>query len=124
MIADLARLCLLGLAGMAGCAAVPEYQDEPARIVDPDDASRAALRATIVDALGIPVTISDAAFTESSVLVIERLPTPTMENPVPLGRVIEVPIRFRLVRNGAQCVLVSDQDHERYVLRDTRCMPE
>jgi len=109
---------------IAGCASAPDTYDQPARIVDPTDGSRAALRATLAEVLGVPVTISDSALTDSSVLVLESLPPANMENPVPLGRVMEMPIQFRLVKNGDDCFLVNQQDRKRYRLTETTCQPE
>ena len=109
---------------LASCASAPDPIDEPARIVEPDENSRAALRATLHEALGVSVTVSDAALTDSSLLVIENQPPATMENPVPQGRIMDLPIQFRLVRNGDDCILINRQDEKRYLLRDTRCVPE
>jgi hypothetical protein len=107
-----------------GCQTVPDDYDRPARIVNADDASRAALRTTVKNALGTPVTLSDSALTDSSLLTIENMPPPTMENPVPNGRVLSMPIQFRLVINGGDCVLVNQQDRSRHWLPDTTCEAE
>lgn len=109
---------------LAACAASSETYDQPARIVNPDAASRAGLQSALIEALGVPVTVSDTALTDSSLLVIENQPPPTMENPVPIGRATELPFQFRLVRNGENCILVNQQDRKRYVLQNTTCVPE
>jgi hypothetical protein len=114
---------ILGTLSAAGCQTVVADYDRPARIVA-NDASRAALQATVNNALGTTVTLSDSALTDSSLLTIENIPQPTMENPVPQGRVMKMPIQFRLVINGSDCVLVSQQDRARYVLADTSCAAE
>ena len=98
--------------------------DRPARIVTPDDASRAALQAAVNSALGTNVILSDSALTDSSVLTIENMPPPTMENPMPRGRVMKLPIQFRLVVNGTDCVLVNQQDRSRYLVSNTSCEAE
>lgn len=110
--------------GIVGCQTVVTDHDQSARIVNPDSASRAALQRTVDLALGTHVTLSDSALTDSSILTIENRPPPTMENPVPQGRIIEMPIQFRLVKNGEQCILVRQSDRSRYVLDDTTCIPE
>ena len=110
--------------GIVGCETVVTDHDQPARIVDPDSASRAALQRAVDLALGTHVTLSDTALTDRSVLTIENWPTPTMENPVPQGRAITMPIQFRLVKNGEQCILVRQSDRSRYVLDNTTCAPE
>ena len=40
------------------------------------------------------------------------------------GRVLEAPIRFRLVKSGGECVLVDLRDESRHLLPDTTCVPE
>ena len=109
---------------VAACAANTETYDQPARIVNPDSASQAGLQAALIEALGVPVIVSDTALTDTSLLVIENQPPPTMENPVPIGRATDLPIQFRLVRNGENCILINQQDRKRYALQDTTCAPE
>lgn len=113
---------ILGTLSVTGCQTVVADYDRPARIAMANDASRAALQATVNSALGTKVTLSDSALTDSSILTIENIPSPTMENPVPQGRVMKMPIQFRLVINGTDCVLVNQQDRARYVLADTSCV--
>ena len=107
-----------------GCQTLADGYDKPARIVNPDDASRAALRETVNRAFGVDVTLADNALTDSSVLTIERSPRPTMENPNPLGRNMEMPFQLRLVINGTDCVLIDQRDRTRYVLASTSCEAE
>jgi len=109
---------------LCACVTNPDGYDRPARIVDPDAASRAALRGALFESLGVAVTISDSALTDSSLLVIENRPPATMEDQVPQGRIMEMPIRLRLVKNGNDCVLVNQRDRTRYVLADTACAIE
>ena len=107
-----------------GCQTVGSDADKPARIVNPDDASRAALQDAVNTAFGTSVTLADNALTDSSVLTIERNPRPTMDNPNPLGRNMEKPFQLRLFINGTDCVLVDQRDHARYVLANTSCEAE
>lgn len=107
-----------------GCQTMTNNYDKPARIVEPDDASRVALRETINNILGTNVTLSDSALTDRSLLTIENSPPRTMENPNPLGRNMEMPIQFRLFINGTDCVLVDQRDRSRYVLENTTCEAE
>lgn len=109
---------------LGGCQTVNADYDQPARIVDPDADSRAALNAALNEALGTDVMLADDALTASSLLTIERWPAGTMDNPVPQGRILEKPIQFQLVRNGADCVLVKQSDGARYPLNDTDCEAE
>lgn len=109
---------------LSGCHTMATDEDRPARIVSPDDASRAALQNTINTALRTTVVIAEDALTDSSVLIIERSPPRTLQNPNPQGLILEAPIRFRLVINGADCILVDERDSARYVLENTSCEAE
>ena len=109
---------------LSGCQTVDADLDRPARIVNSDADSRAALQALVNEALGTDVMLADTALTDSSLLTIERWPRGTMENPVPQGRILEKPIQFQLVRNGDDCVLVKQSDGSRYLLSDNDCEAE
>ena len=109
---------------LSGCQTVNADNDRPARIVDPDADSRAALQTLVNEVLGIEVMLADTALIGSSLLTIERWPSGTMENPVPQGRILEKPIQFQLVRNDGDCYLVKKSDGSRYLLRDVRCEAE
>lgn len=112
------------LVALAGCQTMADSYDKPARIVNPDDASRAALQAAVNSAFGTKVTLADDALTDSSLLTIERSPRPTMENPNPLGRNMELPYQLLLVINGADCVLIDQRDRSRHNLANTTCEAE
>ena len=107
-----------------GCQTLADTYDKPARIINADDARRAALREAVNNALNTEVTLADSALTDSSLLTIERNPPRTMENPNPLGRNMEMPIQLRLFINGTDCVLVDHRDRARYVLANTSCEAE
>jgi nitroreductase len=109
---------------LSGCQTVNTDDDRPARIVDPDADSRAALQAAVNEALGTEVMLADTALTDRSRLTIERWPAGTMDNPVPQGRILEKPIQFRLVINGSDCILIDQRDSARYVLEKTSCEAE
>lgn len=108
---------------VAACNSVPTSTDEPAQIVNPDDASRASLLAAVESAAGGRVTLADDALTSSSVLTIEQRAPATLSNPAPYGRVLERSMRFRLVVNAGSCVLIDEREQVRYPLRDVRCEP-
>ena len=110
--------------GVIGCQTVELDHDQPARLVSGDTDSQATLQATVDAALGTHVTLSATALTDSSLLTIENRPPPTMDNPVPQGREMSLPIQFRLVRNGSDCILVRQSDRTRHLLDNTDCTPE
>ena len=114
----------LAAAALCGCQAIGADAERPARIIDADDASRAALQAAMNDALGREVRLADNALTDSSLLVIEISPPQGLDKPVPTGRDMTKPLRFQLVKSGGDCVLVNMQDDSRRVLADTHCEAE
>ena len=94
-------------------------------IVRPTEKSRAALSEAVSIGLnGAQVTVADLALTQSSELSIERTVRRDSEGHPVQGRVIEEPERFRLVRSGADCVLIHERTGTRYRLVETECAPE
>jgi len=109
---------------ISACQTIAADYDHSARIVNADDSSRAALRATVNTILNTKVTLADNALTDTSLLTIERNPPRTLDNPNPQGRIMEMPIQFRLVVNGTDCILIDQRDRGRYVLENTNCAAE
>ena len=109
---------------LTGCQTVNTDLDRPARIVNADAYSRAALQSAVNEALGREVMLADDALTDTSLLTIERWPAGTMENPVPQGRSLEKPIHFRLVINGSDCILIDQRNESRHMLKNTECLAE
>jgi hypothetical protein len=109
---------------VAACQTYGNGEDVPARIDEPTALSRAALQATVNRALGTEVLLSVDALTESSVLTIEQRQPGTMENPLPQGRVMDMPTNFRLVKRGGTCFLIDTRSETSYRLKDTNCVPE
>ena len=109
---------------MSGCKNVAPDADQAAVIVNPDAASRAALQQTVNAALHTDVTLADDALTDTSVLIIERKMPQSIEGSPAQGRNMEMSIQFRLVTDGANCILVDQRDASRHILADTRCVAE
>ena len=109
---------------LAACQTVATEYDKPARIINPDDGSRAALQQTINAALHTEVVLADDALTNSSQLFIERVMPKTMEGSPAGGRTMEKPFEFQLVINGDDCVLIDRRDDSRHVLQESTCIAE
>ena len=109
---------------LTGCQTVNTDLDRPARIVNADADSRAALQSAVNEALGREVMLADDALTDTSLLTIERWPAGTIENPVPQGRSLEKPIQFLLVINDSDCILIDQRNESRHMLKDTECLAE
>jgi hypothetical protein len=107
-----------------GCKNVAPDADQAAVIVDADAASRAALQQTVNAALHTEVALADDALTDTSVLIIERQIPQSIEGSPAQGRTMEMPIQFRLVTDGTNCILVDQRDASRHILADTRCVAE
>lgn len=97
----------------------------PARIVDPDADSRAALTSAVSDALdGMDVILAPDALTDSSRLVLERS-RPMDRNALQRdGRMLERPEHFQLQLLAGACILVHEGSGQQQMLADTRCEPE
>jgi len=107
-----------------GCQTLATDDDVSARITNPTDDSRKALQRAVNAALDTNVTLANNALTDSSVLTIERNPPRSMENLPAQGRNMDMPMRFRLVLNDGDCVLVYTADDSRRKLADTSCIAE
>lgn len=106
---------------VAGCKNVAPDADVAAVIVNPDEASRAALQAAVDSALQTNVPLTADALTETTILVIERRIPQTMDGSPAKGRTMDMPIQFHLVTNGTECVLIDQRNEKRYVLENTEC---
>lgn len=111
---------------LAACSSEPVAPaGEPALIVNPDAESREELRDVVSTALnGADVTLADDALTTESVLLIERSPRQSIDNPELGGRDLGTPQRFELVLDGRQCTLVHRNTGLRWLLLDTECAAE
>ena len=118
------NLFLGGLLVLAGCQTMATGNDVPARITNPTAASRAALQNAVNDALHTEVLLAADALTSSSILTIERSPPKTMQGQLATGRNMDPPIRFQLVVNDSQCVLIDMRDDSRHTLKNTTCVAE
>ena len=109
---------------ISGCKNVAPDADQAAVITDPDAASRAALQQTVNTVLRTDVALASDALTDTSILIIERKIPQSIEGSPAQGRTMEMPIQFRLVTDGTNCILVDQRDASRHVLADTRCVTE
>lgn len=109
---------------LAGCQTIASGSDVAARITNPSAASRAALQQAVNDALNTDVLLANDALTTSSILVIEKNLPGSMQNQAATGRIMDPPIRFHLVLNESECILVDQRDQSRRLLENTTCVAE
>ena len=112
----------LTLAGIPACHAWPTATSAPAIITDPTATSRADLERAVSQAFhGAPVRLADDALARNDLLIVGRAEARDSHG-LPLnGRELGRPQHFRLVRRGAQCVLLHVETGKRSVLPHTRC---
>ena len=112
------------LVSLVACRTASARPDVAAVVAEPGAESRAELAAAVGAALGgIPVRLSDDALTRESTLVLERARQRDPSGLPAQGRERGVPERFRLVKNGADCVLIHERTGQRFTLRETTCAP-
>ena len=117
-------LICVGL-GLAGCKTNPTHEVRPARVVNPTPESRAELQRAVSDMLhGADVALADDALTTSSVLIVERRRSRSLESPPLSGRDLGQPAHFQLVTTGNDCVLIHENDRARHELLETECVAE
>jgi hypothetical protein len=109
---------------LLGCAGTGDTYGDPARIVNPDDSSRATLQAAVNKALGTEVLLADDALTHSSVLTIERNVPGSISGQHAQGRNMDTPIQFRLEKHGNACVLIDQSNPSSYILKGVDCIAE
>ena len=93
------------IVGLMACKNVVDAADQPARIVDPTDASRAALQQALREALHTDVMVADDALTDSSMLIIERKIPQSISGSPAKGLNMDLKVHFRLLTNGTNCYL-------------------
>ena len=112
------------LVSLVACRTASARPDVAAVVAEPGAESRAELAAAVGAALGgVPVRLSDDALTRESTLVLERARQRDPSGLPAQGRERGVPERFRLVKNGADCVLIHERTGQRFTLRETTCAP-
>jgi hypothetical protein len=108
---------------LPACTRLSAQDDLPAVIAEAGAASRAELARVVSEALdGAPVMLAEDALVHADRLVIERARSRDPAGRTLDGRIVEPPERFRLVRSGAQCVLIRERDGARFALRGIRCV--
>ena len=111
-------------AAVVACKNVAPDGDQAAVIVDSNDASRAALQQVVNNALNTEVALAADALTDTSLLIIERKVPRSLAGSPAQGRTMDMPIQFRLVSNGSDCILIDQRDESRHKLQDTSCVAE
>ncbi len=107
--------------GLGACETIATYNDQAATITNSNTASRAALHQAVNSALRTAVALADDALTETDLLTIERSPVQGIGTSPADGRIMDMPIQFRLVISADECILIDQRDAARYPLENTSC---
>jgi hypothetical protein len=115
--------CLLCLIVITGCRTDARAGETPALLVAPDANTQAELQRLVSTALGgVSITLSDAALTDSSLLIIERKPHVDASGARIMGRDLEMPEQFQLIKQGSVCLLEQIRTGERWPLQGAVCV--
>jgi hypothetical protein len=107
---------------LCACALPSAGTEDAAAVIEaPSATTRAELQRSVNSLLGKNVMLGDDALTQSSVLVIDR----TVARD-PTGRRIDaretqLPDRLRLIKRGADCVLINEATQQEVILRNVTC---
>ena len=117
-----AILLVSTLAGLPACRTGSADRGAAAIITHPTAASREDLELAVSRALGgMPVRLAADALTRDSLLIVGRAQARDARG-LPLnGRELGRPQHFRLLRHGAQCVLLHLETGKSRVLAHTTC---
>lgn len=94
---------------------------QPAVLKTFSEDSSAQIRLIVEDALDTKsVLISQSAFTQSSLLIIQRQPTQAF-NDLPLFTETELPNLFMLLKDSNGCLIRHKQSQKQWYLREIDC---
>jgi len=118
-------LRLFAVLVLTACSTAPIQNDIPALLSNASAETRLELEQAMSAALdGVEITIAIDAFTQFSVLTIERGMHRSIGRSPEMGRDLGQPEHFQLMIDGPQCVLVHQRTELRWLLNRTTCEPE
>lgn len=115
---------ILAAAILSACQTVGVSPETEAILVQPTDACRAELRATIARMVNASsAALTDDALTRESLVIIEKK-HPRDASGLPMaGRDFDKPEQFRLMKINNECVLIRLRTSVREALRECGCVP-
>ncbi len=120
-----ARLHWLPALALVGCSGNGIAPDVGAVRTSITPESKTELEEVLASATGnASVTLADDALASTSVLVLERQRSRSIDQPMEPGRDLGMPWRFQLVIDGRRCFLVDQASGLRWMLNTTTCEPE
>lgn len=111
----------LSLCLVAGCQSQAS-EERSAIVTNPSPEVVTELERTISTSLyGVPVSLTESAFTDSSVLTLQPAQQSRPDVRLASGRTMDRPEQFRLIAIGDACLLEKMTTGERFQLQVTRC---
>jgi len=113
-----------GALALVACRTAAPSDAAPAVLTNPTVETRAELAQVVSSVLGgVEVTLADDALTRESTLIVERVRPRDAHGLLLNGRVLGKPEHFRLVQEGARCVLIQESTGKRQLLTKATCKP-
>lgn len=113
---------LLSLGLLSGCQSAHVGNPTPALLNEQSDINYQRLESAVAELLGTKqVLIAEDAFVDKSWIVITRRARQTIDNRNIQGLDLQQPIRIDLVKEGADCYLVSSNNPTRLKLAKVAC---
>lgn len=107
---------------MSGCSAAVDNLAQPAVMTSPTTASLTELESAITGLLDIEsVKISEQAFSDSSMLTLERNAHQDSTGQLIMGRNLEMPISVQLMIQQGKCIVVADNKARSGPLEHVTC---
>ena len=114
-------LMLAGALCLGGCCGATNVRDEqparPALVSSVSEAGTKEIRSILAAETGqtSPIIGSDV-FTKFTIVALSKKDYS--------GRVLDMPLRFRLLKQGEQCILENMQSQKQWVLKTVQCVTE
>ena len=116
-------ICITALSIACKSNTKQDYVD--AIIINPTSESRTELIQFISSALNRKkVILADDALTEDSFLIIDHKLLNQKQHNAALGRINDIPVKFKLVTDGKNCILRKENGNLRQILKNTDCIPK
>lgn len=110
---------------LLGCQSFGEQTAIPAIVAEPNEAAMTEIKGAIKQALNSDeIMFASEVFTERSILAIDKSAGRAIDKPDAMGRVMDMPYRFQLLKSGDSCLLQQLDTDKRWTLTKVKCKAE
>ena len=121
----LGRITLLFSLTLAGCQSIASDDLKLALLESANQNAKLQIKQIILQDFGTrELKIADDAFLNQSSITIMKQVRRTLENSNLQGRDMQTPKRYKLMKSGSNCYLVSDSNSKTWKLTDVTCRYE